>query len=93
MINKFLVQNPIISEKSTSGAADGKYSFRVARSANAIEVKKAVEQTYKVHVIKTNVINAKPKPKNFGQRTRMEPGYKKVIVTLKKGEKLDILPS
>ena len=92
-MNKFLIKNPIVSEKSTSGAAMGKYIFLVENNATSSEVKKIVEKLYSVHVAKTNVINARPKPKRFGQHIGLRPGFKKIIVTLKKGEKLDILPS
>ncbi len=92
-MDKFLIKNPIVSEKSTNGAVFGKYTFLVENKATSSEIKKIVEKLYKVHVIKTNVINARPKPKRFGQHIGLRPGFKKIIVTLKKGEKLDILPS
>ncbi len=91
-MNKFLVKNPIISEKAVSMAKDHKYVFLVQNDATAPEVKKVVEKTYKVNVIKTNVVMAKPKPKRFGMHASMTPGYKKIIVTLKKGQELDVLP-
>ncbi len=92
-MDKFLIKNPIVSEKSTSSVALGKYIFLVENRATSSEIKKIVEKLYKVHVTKTNVINARPKPKRFGQHISLRPGFKKIIVTLKKGEKLDILPS
>lgn len=92
-MNKFLIKNPIISEKSTAASADGKYVFLVDDKANSTEVKKLVEHIYKVEVIRTHVINARPKPKRYGRNFKLRPGFKKVIVTLKKGQKLDILPS
>ena len=60
----------------------GKYVFSVEPNAVASEVAKAVESIYKVHVVNTNVINRVSKGKKF----------KKVIVTLKAGEKLDMVP-
>ncbi|MDO8584621.1 MAG: 50S ribosomal protein L23 [bacterium] len=90
--NKFVLRRPVISEKSTAAAAEGKYVFLVAEGATQSEVKKAVERTYGVHVIKTNAITQQPKPKRSGRGSRLEQRPKKVIVTLKKGEKLDILP-
>ena len=93
MVNKFLLKNPIISEKSTAAASQRKYTFLVGSGVTSSEVSKTVEGIYKVHVIKANVVNTPAKPKRFGQHMSMESGYKKVIVTLKQGEKLDILQS
>lgn len=90
--NKHLLKSPVVSEKSTRFAAEGKYVFLVLPGATRSEVKKAVERTYGVHVVKTNAITQQPKPKYFGRSVRRAPRYKKVVVTLKKGEKLDILP-
>lgn len=91
-MNKFLIKNPVISEKSTAMSAFGKYVFLVDSAANATEVKKLVEQMYKVKVVDTHVVNARPKPKRYGRNFKLRPGFKKIIVTLKKGQKLDILP-
>lgn len=92
-MDKFLIKKPIISEKSTAAAAMGKYTFLVENNATSPEIKKVVEKVYNVHVVKTNVVNARPKPKRFGQHMTLRSGFKKIIVTLAKGEKLDILPS
>lgn len=92
-MNKFLIKNPIISEKSTAMSADGKYVFLVEKRANASEIKKLVKSIYKVDVVRTNVINVPPKPKRYGRNLSMKAGYKKVIVTLKEGQKMDILPN
>lgn len=90
--NKFLIKHPVISEKSTMLSEQGKYIFVVEDSASAPEIKKAIEGLYKVNVLKVNSLNSKPKPKNFGRFPHMTQGYRKAIVTLKKGQKLDILP-
>ncbi len=92
-MNKFLIKNPVISEKSTALASLGKYVFLVEKDTNAVELRKLVHGLYKVDVIKTHVVNIPEKPKRFGRYITMRPGYKKIIVTLKKGQKLDILPS
>ncbi len=91
-MNKFLVKKPIVTEKAVRLGQDNKYVFLVENEASATEVKKVVEANYKVKVIGTNVINAKGKEKRWGMNLNMKPGYKKVIVTLQKGQKLDILP-
>ncbi|MBU4348052.1 50S ribosomal protein L23 [Patescibacteria group bacterium] len=92
MVNKFLIKNPIITERAISGAAMGKYTFLTDSRATSSEVKKIIESEYNVKVVKTNVINAKSKIKRKGNIVGIRPGYKKIIVTLKKGQKLDILP-
>lgn len=91
-MNKALVKNIIVTEKSTDLAHMGKYMFLVANNATVSEVKKIIEKEYSVNVIGSNVINTKPKKRRIGNGISMKPGYKKIIVTLKKGQKLDILP-
>jgi len=91
-MNKFLIKNPIISEKATSISALGKYMFVVDKRATKPEIKKAVQEIYKVTVEDVNVMNIKPKKRRLGKSTGKKPGYKKAIVTLKKGQTLDILP-
>lgn len=92
MNSKYLIKHPIITEKSTDLAKMGKYMFLVKKEATTSEVKKAVESIYNVKVTKTNVINTKPKVRRLGRSIGVKPGYKKVIMTLQKGQKLDILP-
>lgn len=76
------VKKPYISEKSTFLSEAGKYVFHVESGAKAKQIKDMVEKLYKVHVVKMNIINVK----------RGDKGFKKAIVTLKKGEKMDIIP-
>lgn len=91
-INKFLVKNPIITEKAINLGKIGKYVFWVKNEAAAPEIKKVIESQYKVQVIKTNVVSIKGKIRRFGVMVGKKPGYKKIIVTLKPGQKLDFLP-
>lgn len=92
MANKFLIKNPVVTEKSTQLGQDRKYTFLVDGRTAAQEAKKVVEGNYNVKVLKTNVINIKPKKRRLGQTIGVKPGYKKIIMTLAKGQKLDILP-
>lgn len=92
MANKFLIKNPIISERATNLSSLGKYVFLVADEATKPEVKKAIESIYKVNVEKVHVINTRPKPKNTGRYRGIKPGYRKAIVSIRKGQKLDVLP-
>lgn len=92
MLNQFLLKRPLITEKTTFMNQKGKYVFLVADAANKSEVKKIVEKEYKVHVTQVNIINARPKARRRKGRVAVKPGFKKAIVTLKAGEKLDIVP-
>lgn len=92
MINKFLVKNPIITEKVTSLSRMGKYVFLVVPEANKSEIKKVIEANYKVKVNDVNIINVKSKKRRLGKTLGIRPGYKKAIVTLQAGHKLDIIP-
>lgn len=91
-MNKFLVKKPIISEKATDLSSIGQYLFLVDDKATKSEIVKAVSSIYKVHVVGVRTVNVKPKRRRLGRTVGVKPGYKKAIVTLKKGEKLDILP-
>lgn len=92
MTNKFLIKKPIISEKAIFLGSIGKYMFMADKKATVSEAKKAIELIYKVKVVKANAINVKSKKRRLGGTMGVKPGYKKIIVTLKKGQKLDILP-
>ena len=85
-----LIKKPVITEKSTANAQFNKYIFEVRNDANKINIKKVIEEIYKVKVQKLNSLNVKSKPKVFkGQRgTRSE--LKRVIVTLKEGNTIDM---
>lgn len=83
---------PIISEKSTFLEEENKYVFQVANNANKIEVKKAIEDIYGVKVEKVNIINKKRKKRRLGRYEGYRPGYKKAIVKLKQGSKIELVP-
>jgi large subunit ribosomal protein L23 len=85
-----LIKKPVITEKSTANTQFNKYIFEVRNDANKINIKKTIEDIYKVKVQKLNSLNVKSKPKVFkGQRgTRSE--LKRIIVTLKEGNTIDM---
>lgn len=91
-MSKFLIKKPIVTEKSTMLGGIGKYVFLVDKNATGPEVRKAIKKIYNVEAVKTNVINTKSKQRRLGASLGTKPGYKKMIVTLKEGQKLDILP-
>ncbi len=89
-MNLNLIKKPVITEKSTANSQFNKYIFEVRNDANKINIKKTIEEIYKVKVQKLNSLNVKSKPKVFkGQRgTRSE--LKRIIVTLKEGNTIDM---
>jgi len=81
---------PVITEKSAASAEKNVYTFKVASDANKIEIKKAIETAFGVKVEKINTLNTKPKAKRVGRHSGMTQSYKKAIVTLKDGEKIEL---
>lgn len=83
---------PIISEKSTKDAGVFRFTFKVSKKADKLAIKKAVEGKFKVNVISVSTMNVKGRTRRFGAR-RIEtalPSFKKAIVQLKSGEKIDL---
>ena len=79
---------PVITEKSMSGIADKKYTFKVARDANKIEIAQAVETLFKgAKVAKVNTISVRGKMKRMGRYSGYTAAWKKAIVTLKADSK------
>lgn len=82
-----IILKPVITEESMSGAADKKYTFKVAKGANKIEIAQAVEQLFDVKVAKVNTINIKGKLKRYRQFEGLTASSKKAIVTLTEDSK------
>lgn len=82
-----IILAPIITEKSMSGIADKKYTFKVAKDANKIEIAKAVSELFKVKVAKVNTINVRGQQKRMGRYSGYTASWKKAIVTLKADSK------
>ncbi len=86
-----LISHPYLTEKSSLLTANyNAYVFKVHRSATANEVKKAVQKLFSVSVTKVNMANMPSKKVRLGMREGRIPGFRKAIVTLKKGDKIDI---
>lgn len=85
---RFLI-SPLLTEKGTIAREKGKYFFKVNESANKIEIKKAVENIFGAKVKDVNVVNIPRKKRRFGRNQGFKAGYKKAIVTLVKGEKIE----
>jgi large subunit ribosomal protein L23 len=80
---------PRVSEKAAGMANVGKYVFNVIKATNKVEIKKAVEKAYKVNVIRVNILNTRGKTRNTGRVAGKTSGFKKAIVTLKAGQKIE----
>ncbi len=78
---------PVITEKSMAGIADKKYTFKVAKDANKIEIAQAVAQLFKVDVAKVNTISVRGRMKRMGRYSGYTASWKKAIVTLKADSK------
>jgi large subunit ribosomal protein L23 len=89
-----IIIRPVITEKNTTLMELGKYTFEVAQNANKPMIKKAVEQLFEVRVQDVNTMNVKGKLKTQRSRSGFTTGYKrswkKAIVTLAAGERIDI---
>ena len=84
------IRNPIITEKATILSEQNKTVFKVHEKANKSTIKKNIEKLFKVNVIKVNIINKKSKLKIRQGRKSYKTGYKKAIITLKKGQSIDL---
>ncbi len=82
---------PLITEKVSELTKDGKtYVFKVKKNANKFEIKKAFEEAFGVKVESVNTLITKPKAKRVGKYTGKTKTFKKAIVVLKDGEKIDL---
>ena len=84
------ILSPMITEKSTNLSEQNKIVFKVPRESNKKNLKKNIEKLFKVNVTKINIVNKKNKIKNIRGRKVKISGYKKAIVTLKKGQNIDL---
>ena len=84
------ILSPLLTEKSTNLSGDNKIVFRVRRSANKKNLKNNIEKIFKVNVTKINIINKQNRTKFTRGRKVKVSGFKKAIITLKKGQSIDL---
>jgi len=84
------IVSPNVTEKATSLSEYNKIVFKVRNQATKKHIKKSIEKIFKVNVIKINTIKQKGKTKLVRGKKANKPGYKKAIVTLKKGQSIDL---
>ena len=82
--------SPVITEKSTTLSEQNKIVFKIPRESNKKSLKKNIEKIFKVNVVKVNIINKKSRNKITRGRKIKIKGFKKAIVTLKKGQNIDL---
>ena len=86
-----IIKAPVITEKSSNIASnDRKYVFKVDAKANKSQIKDAIEKIFKVRVESVKSVNVHPKKKRVGRYSGMTNKYKKAIVTLADGNKIDL---
>ncbi len=89
-----VILGPLITEKSMSATTHQQYAFEVHRKATKTQIRQAIREIFKVDVLKVNTLNVGGKMKNFARRGRRtsgrQPDWKKAIVTLKAGQKIEL---
>jgi large subunit ribosomal protein L23 len=85
-----IVKKPVITEKSMQLMEENKYTFIVDMRANKPEIRKAIEELFKVKVRKVRTMRVKGKPRRFRASVGRTPDVKKAIVTLAEGEKIEL---
>ncbi len=87
-----ILKEPHITEKTTHLTEFNQYTFKIWPKANKIEVKKAIENLYGVDVVSVRIIKIPSKKRRTGRITGWKKGYKKAIIKIKKGQKIEVLP-
>ena len=84
-----IIIRPVVTEKSSALMELNKYTFEVHKDANKIQIRQAVEQIFKVKVLSVNTINVKSKPKRMGASVGRTRSWKKAIVSLPQGQRIE----
>ena len=84
------ILSPVLTEKSTILSEKNKVIFKVHKATNKHSIKKNIEKIFKVNVIKVNIINKKSRTKIVKGKKVLAKSYKKAIITLKKGQNIDL---
>jgi len=87
-----ILKSPHITEKATDLIKENQYTFRVHSGASKVEIKNTIEGVYGVHVLGVKILNVPPKRRRLGRTTGWRKGYKKAIVKIQKGQKIEVLP-
>ena len=86
-----VILKPLLSEKGTRLKEEGnQYVFRVAKTANKVEIKRAIEQLFKVSVLEVRTAHVRGKVKRLGRFQGRQPDWKKALATLKPGQSIEL---
>ena len=85
-----VLRRPLITEKYTAFQTQGKYAFEVTGQASKPQIKQAVEKAFKVEVTKVNIMTVAGKSRKMGMRQLPAKPWKKAVVTLKSGDKIEL---
>lgn len=85
-----IIIKPVVTEKSVDLMQENKYCFKVAKDANKIDIKNAIEEIFKVTVVDVNTINVHGKMKRMGRTQGMTSSWKKAVVTLREGDSIEV---
>jgi large subunit ribosomal protein L23 len=85
-----VLRRPLVTEKGTTLQTQGKYIFEVADDANKVQIKQAIEKSFKVTVMAVNIITVRGREKRVGRKQIVGSPWKKAVVTLKPGDKIQI---
>ena len=89
MTDTLVLLRPIVTEKSMTQTGGGKYTFAVVRRANKQQIAEAVAEAFKVDVLEVNVMTIRGKTRRLGRRVGRKPDWKKALVTLAKGQRIE----
>jgi len=87
-----ILKTPHITEKATDLVGKNQYAFKIWPGANKVEIKKAIEDLYGVDVMSVKIINIPRKGRRLGRISGWRTGYKKAIIKIKEGQKIEVLP-
>lgn len=90
VLKSLILLSPLATEKAVSGQSLNKYIFKVAPKVNKIDIIRAVSKTYNVKAVSANIINIPKKARQVGKTLGFKSGYKKAIITLAKGQSIEI---
>ena len=85
-----IIIKPVVTEKSVDLMQENKYCFKVAKDANKIDIKNAIEEIFKVTVVNVNTVNVHGKMKRMGRTQGMTASWKKAVVTLREGDSIEV---
>ncbi len=86
-----IIKQPHVTEKAAHASEHNKYTFKVDKNATKIDIKNVIEKKYKVKVSKINITNIPAKTRRVGRYIGKKPGFKKAIITLREGERIDVV--